>query len=175
MRNTPSIHGWWSVECPDRLQSRGGTWKSIGPNQPQFGPLALTRAGAWFSPCMIRLCEWANMVVRDQDGHLFSRADGGRRDLRIRTDQDGRNVFDVPKGGTRVVGVHQVSAHRRSCRANLVSSPPERGQRCRTRHAANLPERPPRQARGRDPARSRSCPRLYGPLRASNGDAETLC
>jgi len=59
----------------------GGTWKSSGPNQLQFGPLALTRA-----KCPARsmhdqiVKQWANIrsyVIRD--GHLFLSlmADGG--------------------------------------------------------------------------------------------------
>jgi len=58
-----------------------GTWKSSGPNQIEFGPLALTRAMCPPAPLNDRMArDWANVrsyILRD--GHLFLSlmADGG--------------------------------------------------------------------------------------------------
>lgn len=58
-----------------------GTWKSSGPNQLQFGPLALTRAKCPAESMHDQIVkQWANIrsyVIKD--GHLFLSlmADGG--------------------------------------------------------------------------------------------------
>ncbi len=63
-----------------------GTWKSGGPSQVQFGPLALTRAACPPGSLHDRIVkQWSyvrSYVIKD--GHLFLSLDGRRRDLRIR-------------------------------------------------------------------------------------------
>ena len=72
----------WSCERANRLQPRErGTWKSSGPNQLQFGPLALTRAMCPPGSLHDRIAKhWEfvrSYVIKD--GHLFLSlmADGG--------------------------------------------------------------------------------------------------
>jgi len=56
-----------------------GTWKSSGPNQLQFGPLALTRAACPPGSLHDRIArdwEFVRAFVRDQERSSFSVVDG---------------------------------------------------------------------------------------------------
>ena len=70
-----------------------GTWKSNGPNQLQFGPLALTRAKCPDQSMHDQIVkQWANIRSYIGEGRpSFSLADGRWRHLRVRTDQEERS------------------------------------------------------------------------------------
>ena len=63
------------IDC----NSGAGTWKSSGPNQLQFGPLALTRAACPPGSLHDRIArdwEFVRAFVRDQERSSFSVVDG---------------------------------------------------------------------------------------------------
>ena len=93
-----------------------GTWKSSGPNQLQFGPLALTRAMCPAGPARSdRQAVGEHPVVRDQGRPSVSLADGRRRDLRVRTDQVGQTRHRaVDRGPTRLESHHFIVVVTRS-------------------------------------------------------------